>query len=194
MDDALSDMLNSIINSEPDLAVEINSEVSPINKENKKVSAKDNRIANNPLNPRDSNKSSENTSALDNSLTSKNEELLTPDTITDTSSNPTININLAQIPTIEKENSENTTPSVLNTTSSYNNLNTTVNNIDNSNTLNVSNTMSPSPLNTGTNTIIDRSQEVTPTTIENILKGIDSQTISNETINSERLLLANEII
>jgi hypothetical protein len=54
--------------------------------------------------------------------------------------------------------------------------------------------MSQSPLNTGTNTIIDRSQEVTPTTIENILKGIDSHTISNKTINSERLSLANEII
>lgn len=211
MDDALSDMINSIINSEPDLLVDVNSELSPINKENKKVSPRDNNVGNDPLNPGNSDKNRETTSALDSSLISKNEELLTPDNITDTSSQPTININLAQVPNIEKEKSENATLPVLNTTSSYNNLNTTVNNIDNSTTSNISNIVTPSPLNAestreinstressneknsnisnvGTNTIIDKSPVNIPNIIENILNGTDNYSQSNETIQNNQVL------
>lgn len=211
MDDALSDMINSIINSEPDLLVDVNSELSPINKENKKVSPRDNNVGNDPLNPGNSDKNRETTSALDSSLISKNEELLTPDNITDASSQPTININLAQVPNIEKEKSENAALPVLNTTSSYNNLNTTVNNIDNSTTSNISNIVTPSPLNAestreinstressneknsnisnvGTNTIIDKSPVNIPNIIENILNGTDNYSQSNETIQNNQVL------
>lgn len=146
MDNELSDMLNSIINSEPDLLVELDSELSPINKENKKTSTRDNSLVTDPLNPRDSNKNSESTSVLDNSLTSRNEELVTPSSIADLSNQPTININLDQLPNIKKETPENIPSNILNTSSSYNTLNKTINNIDNSSTLNVSAITNPTSL------------------------------------------------